>query len=622
MCGTTVGGKHHPVSLAPSLCARIPRPAKEIRRLTPVGRSGNDASIQRSRRTANIGEPRADPSFDEAIAARHGTANVKDLENTMRTLEKRERQTAILADLGRIALSTADLQSLFDRAVSEIAQAVDNDLCKILELLPGGEDLRLVSGIGWKDGLIGAATVHTGLDSQAGYTLRSAEPVIVRDLRTETRFSGPELLTDHGVISGMSVVIGAPELPWGVLGTHSTVPMEFSGEDANFIQAVANILWHAIDRKNTEDSLRQSDRRKEEFLAMLGHELRNPLASISTALEITRITDDTKTIEHSRAIVDRQVRHLTRLVDDLLEVSRINQGRLQLRKARVDLSDLIHSAITDTRHLLESRGHSLSLTVPREPAYLDADPVRLTQVFSNLLSNAAKYTPDGGRIRITVRFLGDGLSVSVRDNGIGIPREHLKTVFQMFAGLNRSPEPMQKGMGIGLSLVKALVELHGGKVSARSKGVGQGSVFSVWLPADLRATEVQQVAEESEHKTGSDACRVLVVEDNEDAADSLAKLLELLGHETRIASDGHAALEAAQSFRPDLVLLDIGLPKMNGYEVARRIRAEPWGDGIVLAAVTGWGQEPDKARSRDAGIDRHLTKPLTLPVLKEILAGV
>ena len=545
---------------------------------------------------------------------------MNDLDNAIRTLEKRERQTAILAELGRIALATGDLQTLFDRAVSEVAQAVDNDLCKILELLPGGEDLRLVSGIGWKDGLVGTATVHTGIDSQAGYTLQSAEPVIVRDLRTESRFSGPQLLTDHGVISGMSVIIGLPERPWGVLGTHSTVPIAFSAEDANFIQAVANILWHAIERKSTEDSLRQADRRKDEFLAMLGHELRNPLASISTALEITRITDDAKTVEHSRAIVDRQVKHLTRLVDDLLEVSRISQGRLQIKKARVDLSELIQSAITDTRHLFEARGHALTVTVPKEPAYLDADPVRLTQVFSNLLSNAAKYTPDGGRIRIIVRFRRDGLSVSFRDNGIGIPREHLKTVFQMFAGLNRPTESTQKGMGIGLSLVKALVELHGGKVTARSKGVGQGSVFTVWLPAAIRAGEVQQL-DEPESKTESTARRVLVVEDNEDAAHALVKLLELLGHETRVANDGCEALEVAQSFQPEVVLLDIGLPKMNGYEVARRIRGEPWGGGMILAAVTGWGQEPDKARSREAGIDRHLTKPLTLPVLKEILAS-
>lgn len=561
------------------------------------------------------------PSLARGIGARHGANSVNDLERTLRKLEKRERQTTILADLGRLALSTDDLKVLFDQVVSEVAAALENRLCTVLKLLPGGQELQLVSGVGWKDGLVGSAKVDAGRDSQAGYTLQADGPVIVGDLRAESRFNGSPLLRDHGIISGMSVVIGPPHRPWGVLGTHSTSHTVFSSEDASFMQAVANILWHAIVRKETEDSLRQADRRKDEFLAMLGHELRNPLASIATALEITRITDDAKTMEHSRAIVDRQVRHLTRLVDDLLEVSRINQGRLQLRKSRVNLAELIQSAVTDTHHLFQSRGHVLSVVLPKEPAYLDADPVRLTQVFSNLLSNAAKYTPDGGRIKVTVRFRRDGLSISVRDNGIGIPREHLGTVFQMFAGLSRPTETSQKGMGIGLSLVRSLVELHGGQVTARSKGVGQGSVFSVWLPTAIRAAQASEPSEEVHSNTRPDMRRVLVVEDNEDAAESLATLLELLGHRALVANDGYEALKVAKGFQPDVVLLDIGLPKLNGYEVARRMRGEAWSDGVVLAAVTGWGQEPDKARSRQAGFDRHLTKPLTLPVLKEILAG-
>jgi CheY-like chemotaxis protein/two-component sensor histidine kinase len=310
-------------------------------------------------------------------------------------------------------------------------------------------------------------------------------------------------------------------------------------------------------------------------------------------------------------------------VDDLLEVSRISQGRLRLQKSRVNLDELIQAAVSDSSHLIRSRRHTLSVSTPKEPVYLDADPVRLTQVFFNLLTNAAKYTPEGGQIRITARLRRDGVSISVRDNGNGIPTQHLKTVFSMFAGLDRTTQTAQKGMGIGLSLVKSLVELHGGRISARSKGIGQGSVFRVWLPADLRASdEAEDSPAETDPGVAVKARRVLIVEDNEDAAIALAKLLDLLGHESTIARDGRRALQVADAFQPDVILLDIGLPQLNGYEVAKHIRKQAWSKDVVLAAVTGWGQVVDKARSRQAGIDTHVTKPLTLPVLKEILASV
>lgn len=546
-----------------------------------------------------------------------------DVEDALHQLRRRERQAAVLADLGHCALSVDDLQVLFDQAVAQVAEALGIRFCKVLKLLPGSRELLLVAGVGWKQGLVGQATVPAGLDSQAGYTLQSDRPVVVEDLRSEARFSGPLLLSEHGVVSGMSVIIGPQGHPWGVLGTHSNELKEFTGEDTYFIQAVANTLWDAIHRRQIEDSLREADRRKDEFLAVLAHELRNPLASISTALEVISLTDDPTANAESRAIARRQVDHLSRLVDDLLEVSRIGQGRLKLKKQRVQLREVIDSAVADNQHFIDRQHHSLSVTFPDESIFLDADPVRLSQVFGNLLNNAAKYTPEGGVIEIRIRPEQAGVSIVVRDNGIGIPTAYLGAIFEMFAGLNQPAEMTQKGLGIGLSLVRSLIEMHGGTVEARSEGPGKGSEFIVWLPAARRAEETDDAPNRDTREPASTvAKRVLVVEDNDDAATSLAKLLQVLGQETCVAHDGIEALKAASVFRPDIILLDIGLPKLNGYEVARCIREKPWGNKILLAAVTGWGQEHDRDRAREVGIDRHITKPLTLPVLKEVLAGL
>jgi len=378
------------------------------------------------------------------------------------------------------------------------------------------------------------------------------------------------------------------------------------------------------DRKRAEEALRDADRRKNEFLATLGHELRNPLAPIRNMLEVLERADDDPVLRRrAHDTMSRQLDVIVRLVDDLLDVARITRGRLQLRMQRVDLASAVQEAVEDVQYLIDEAHHELVVRLPDETIYLDADPVRLAQTFTNLLSNAAKYTPDGGRIELEAARRDGGVRVVVRDNGLGIPPTELETIFGMFEQVDHSIERGHKGLGIGLSLVKSLVDLHGGRIEARSEGLGLGSEFVVWLPAHPPAAEQTAVTADADAPgRASGRRRVLVVDDNRDAAESLAMLLGMLGHETSIAFDGEEALGAAERFRPDLVLLDIGLPKLDGHAVARELRKKPWGARAVIVAVTGWGQESDREASRAAGCDWHVTKPLTLERIEDALRAV
>jgi PAS domain S-box-containing protein len=374
--------------------------------------------------------------------------------------------------------------------------------------------------------------------------------------------------------------------------------------------------------KETQRALSEADRRKDEFLATLAHELRNPLAPVRTSLEVMRrARGDAETIERARDTIDRQMSHLERLVDDLLDVSRITRDKLELRAARVELASVIHQAVEACRPLADVRGQVLEVTLPGEPIYLHADAVRLAQVFSNLLSNACRYTDPGGQIWLTARRDGDWVEVRVRDTGLGIAAEMLPRVFDMFAQAHPASAHLQGGgLGIGLTLVRRLVEMHGGRVEAFSAGLQRGSEFVVRLPAFAAPAVAPPPAAAS--TAAPTRRRVLVVDDNLDAAESLAMLLELGGHETRMAHDGEEAIAAAAAFRPDVVLLDIGLPKLSGHEAARRIRAEPWGRSLLLVALTGWGQAPDRRKSDEAGFDHHLVKPVDAERLDALFASL
>jgi signal transduction histidine kinase len=372
------------------------------------------------------------------------------------------------------------------------------------------------------------------------------------------------------------------------------------------------------------EALTAADRQKDAFLATLAHELRNPLAPIRNAVHIMQQKNPPDPEVHWGVdVIDRQLRQMTRLIDDLLDLSRITHNTLDLRQERLDLREVLQTAVETSRPLLEERGHAFVVTLPPEPIVLDADPIRLAQVIANLLNNAAKYTDPGGHIWLTAERQGPEAIVTVRDTGIGIPAELLPRIFELFMQGERPRDGAQDGLGIGLTLVKRIVELHGGAITAHSDGPGTGSAFIVRLPAACEPSPARPRARPARERMAPAAPRrILVVDDERLSAASWGRLLRLAGHETRTAHDGIEAIEVADEFRPDVVLLDIGLPKMNGYEVAHRIRHQPWGQGVVLVALTGWGQETDRQRSQAAGFDHHLVKPLDPSALLRLLASL
>jgi signal transduction histidine kinase len=381
-----------------------------------------------------------------------------------------------------------------------------------------------------------------------------------------------------------------------------------------------------LERANAK--LQETDRRKDEFLAMLGHELRNPLAPIRNALHLIRLRGDPPEgdVRESWDVIERQVEHLARLVDDLLDVSRITRGKINLQKERVDLAAVVGRAVEGSRPLLAARRHAFAVCPAGEPLPVDADPVRLAQVFLNLLNNAAKYTPEGGGVTLTVEKVPPAAAggperalVRVRDTGVGISKEMLASVFELFTQAASTLDRSEGGLGIGLTLVRRLVEMHGGSVRAFSEGPGRGSEFAVWLPLAPGPLTGHEPGEPRPPPPAPPR-RVLIVDDLPDSAESLAKLMRLLGHDVRTASDGPSCFRAAEEFRPELVVLDIGLPGMSGYEVARALRARPDLGPPVLVALTGYGGEEDRQRSREAGFTRHLVKPVDLDELRHLLA--
>ena len=367
--------------------------------------------------------------------------------------------------------------------------------------------------------------------------------------------------------------------------------------------------------------LSESDRRKNEFLAMLAHELRNPLAPIRNALQIIRLTGgEGEAVRSATEMMGRQVGQMIRLVDDLLDVSRISRGKIELRQGRVDLTAAVNDAIEAARSLVQCMEHGLTVTLPPQPIYVYADSARLAQVVGNLLNNACKFTNKGGKISLAVEQAGMQAVVKVRDSGIGIAPDQLPRIFDMFTQLDTSLERSINGLGIGLTLVKSLVEMHGGVVEVHSAGVGKGSEFVVSLPISTETPKLPLPAPTVAEVPVPQAHRVLVVDDNRDSATSLAMLLKLMGNETHTAYDGLEAVDAAGTFRPDVILLDIGLPKLNGYEACRRIREQPWSHGMVLVALTGWGRDEDRKESTDAGFNAHMVKPVGLAELTKLLA--
>ena len=422
----------------------------------------------------------------------------------------------------------------------------------------------------------------------------------------------------------------------GVVAAGSLQPDFPTPNDLLLMHVGANQAALVREHRRSEESLREANRRKDEFLATVAHELRNPLAPIRNAVQILHSKELAEAeAQWARDVIDRQVQYMTRLVDDLFDLSRITRGKLTVRKQRIELRSVVDSAVESSRPNIEMWGHLLTITLPPEPIYLEADPTRLDQVLLNLLNNAAKYTPQGGHIWLSAQIEGEGkgegegegeVVIRVRDTGIGIRADMLPRIFEMFTQVDRSLGRSQEGLGIGLALVQRLVALHGGTIKAQSPGAGQGSEFIVRLPLGHSAKPDKEKEREwdmqrrEESAGGPSSYRILVVDDNRDAANCLAKLLRKSHNDVQTAYDGLEAVEAAAQFRPDLVLMDIGLPRLDGYEAASRIREQPAADAIVLIAVTGWGQEEDRRLSREAGFDYHLIKPIEPAMLQTLLS--
>ncbi|HWW33531.1 MAG TPA: response regulator [Steroidobacteraceae bacterium] len=396
---------------------------------------------------------------------------------------------------------------------------------------------------------------------------------------------------------------------------------ELERANAELERANRSLLSEVAERSRAEHALKDADQRKNEFLALLSHELRNPLAPLLNAVELMRLEPRDPQASWAREVVERQVTYLTRLVDDLLDVSRITRGQITLNREALELPALIERAIEMVRPLLEQRRQEISVQIIDRTLRVDGDQVRLVQAFGNVLGNAVKYADPGGHVEVSVQRRDRWAVVRIRDDGIGIPADQLARIFDLFTRVEHGADRPQSGLGIGLALVRRLVEMHGGTVTAHSEGAGSGSEFVIRLPLALAAAQEGEPAP-GEPATAAPAVRrrILIADDNVDALDSTARLLQYSGHEVFAAADGGLALQAAERHLPEVALLDLGMPVLDGYEVARRIRAEPWGRDLTLVAVTGWGQEADRRRSQEAGFDWHLVKPVDPDKLAALLA--
>ncbi|HYC57872.1 MAG TPA: ATP-binding protein [Candidatus Binatia bacterium] len=460
-------------------------------------------------------------------------------------------------------------------------------------------------------------------------TFDGTAPVRLDDVRKDPRFGrNPPY---NGLPSGhlpvvsylaVPVISASGEVFGGLFFGHSRAGV-FTDQHERIVMGIASQASIALDNARLYEAAKEADRRKDEFLAMLAHELRNPLSPIVASLQVMRLDDGAEAQSHARDVIERQVQRMVRLIDDLLDVSRITRGKIQLRREIVDLRRLAEQAVEATRSLMTSRSHRLHVTVAAQPVPVLADPVRIEQVLTNLLDNAAKYTEPSGDIWLDVRVQNDRAVAEVRDTGIGIPPSALPSMFDLFAQAERTLDRAAGGLGIGLTLVRRLVELHEGSIEASSDGVGKGSRFVMRLPlsADEAAVAVPDRVMNSDEDVGR-SIRVLVVDDNPDITVTFSELLRTLGHDVRTADSGPAALDAARAFAPQLILLDLGLPGMSGYEVAQRLRRQPETAGARIVAVSGYAQDGDRERSRKAGFDEHLAKPVDLVRFRQILAEI
>jgi PAS domain S-box-containing protein len=552
------------------------------------------------------------------------------------------RLNAALEELRFLAQASAELAALTDYQttmdkIAHLAIPRFGDWCSV-EILSEGRALERVS-LAHVDAATEESAKAAGLplvskprslEGGPWTVMRTGRPQRVDEIfpdmleRSTSEHRDLELVRLLGLHSYLGVPLTTHGKTFGVVSFGSASLRRYTDEELALAEDLARRAAVAIENAKLLGALQESDKAKDVFLATLAHELRNPLAPVWNGLALIKVqTDDPTRVHQMAGMIERQVAQLARLVDDLLDVSRITTGKIELKKQRTDLLNVVRGAVETSRPHIEAARHRLSMRLPDEPAELVADPVRLGQVFSNLLNNAAKYTPHGGQIEIEVEIEPQRAVVRVRDNGAGIAPEMLDKVFTLFMQVTHPVQRSQGGLGIGLSLVQALVRMHGGSVEARSAGLGQGSEFIVELPREaagqaFAAAPAPAAAQAAQ--TPRQGKRVLVVDDNQDAAITLAELIRMMDSEAEVAHDGASAVAAVSRFQPDIVLLDIGLPDINGYEVARRIRALPGLAQPRLIALTGWGQEQDKRMAEQAGFDEHWTKPVDPMRLQELAA--
>lgn len=540
------------------------------------------------------------------------------VQQTLRNSEKLQTFLLKFSDTLRVQ---PDEESVCNFAMKLLMEALQADACYLVALDVSADAATITHHIGNVTMPPLPYTVRfsdfpTPLQRSLERTMVSND-VATDPALTELDRQSLSLFGTRGLIS--ATVRRGDRNPIWALTVSTVTPRAWAPGEITLVEDVAERTWSSIERVRNEQALRDADRRKDEFLAMLAHELRNPLAAISNAGYVLQRTDcDVKTLRATAEVLNRQVGYMVRQVDDLLDMSRISRGRIELRKECISLAKVVNDAIESTRPLIESAHHELSVTLPPAPLYVLGDPVRLAQVVGNLLNNAAKFTNRGGRIAVTVEQDGEQAVVRVRDNGIGIPASELGRIFEMFVQGEESTHA-RGGLGLGLALVQKLVDLHGGTISAHSEGPMLGSEFVIRLP--LLTNLVPPQAEPGADPTPGTAPRrrVLVVDDNRDSANSLATLLTLMGHDAETAHDGVEAVKKAVTFKADLILLDIGMPRLNGYEAVSWIR-EQGHKHLTIVALTGWGQEEDRRRSAEAGFDAHIVKPIDIRTLTKLLA--
>lgn len=540
----------------------------------------------------------------------------------------KDELTQQLSDLRRLnemssrLTGTTELQPILD-GILQTAVAVEGSDIGLLSLWnPERTHLTIGASLGFSAEFLKAIAVMDPGQGACGICIRDKTRVVIEDAQTDTRMNGFHgLLREAGIksIHSTPLVTRAGDAI-GVLTVHFRAPRIPSDRERHVADLCARQAVDFIENARLFEQLREADRRKDEFIATLAHELRNPLAPISNALHILGLTaKQSPAVEGVRQIMERQLKHLIRLVDDLLEVSRITRGKIELRKEIVPISFIVDSAVETSRPLMTDAGHQLNVSVPSESISVNADPVRIAQVISNLLNNAAKYTEEGGQIGLTVRREGDNVVVAVRDNGLGIAPEMLPRVFDMFLQVDRTRQRAHGGLGIGLTLAKRLIQMHDATIEASSAGIGQGSEFRIRLPT------VKQIGNPppADSKVRRDAAlpvrRIVVVDDARAAAHVLSKLLEAMGQQVTSVNDAADAIELIERELPDIVISDIAMPGMDGHELARRLRGKESLKSVTLVALTGYGRDVDRENTREAGFDHHLVKPVSLEALQDLL---